>query len=498
MTHESTSLPAHLHDIRKRIEEYARGYGLDFYDVIFEVLGFDEINMVAAYGGFPNRYPHWRFGMEYERLAKGYTYGLSKIYEMVVNNDPSYAYLLESNADVDQKLVMAHVFGHVDFFKNNFMFRHTNRKMMDQMANHATRVRRYQDKLGVDEVEAFVDACLSLENLVDYQSPYVKRRVERDGDEQERQIAKGFKTEREYMEEYINPPEYLREQQRRLDAAEEARAQRFPEHPERDVLLFLVENAPLKTWQHDVLSIVREEAYYFAPQGQTKIMNEGWAVLWHSRIMTEKALLPEEIIDYADHHSGTLATQPGQINPYKLGVELWRDVEDRWNKGRFGKEYDECDSFRARREWDRKLGLGRQKIFEVRKHCNDVTFIDEFLTPEFCVEQKLFTFGYNEKHQRWEVVEREFRKVKEKLLHMLTNFGQPSIVVENGNFENRGELLLAHKHDGVDLKLDYARDTLKNLQLLWGRPVNLVTRVEGRGVLFRYDGREHSDKRVDL
>ncbi len=498
MTHESTSLPAHLHDIRKRIEEYARGYGLDFYDVIFEVLGFDEINMVAAYGGFPNRYPHWRFGMEYERLAKGYTYGLSKIYEMVVNNDPSYAYLLESNADVDQKLVMAHVFGHVDFFKNNFMFRHTNRKMMDQMANHATRVRRFQDKLGVDEVEAFVDACLSLENLVDYQSPYVKRRVERDGDEQERQIAKGFKTEREYMEEYINPPEYLREQQRRLDAAEEARAQRFPEHPERDVLLFLVENAPLKTWQHDVLSIVREEAYYFAPQGQTKIMNEGWAVLWHSRIMTEKALQPEEIIDYADHHSGTLATQPGQINPYKLGVELWRDVEDRWNKGRFGKEYDECDSFRARREWDRKLGLGRQKIFEVRKHYNDVTFIDEFLTPEFCVEQKLFTFGYNEKHQRWEVVEREFRKVKEKLLHMLTNFGQPSIVVENGNFENRGELLLAHKHDGVDLKLDYARDTLKNLQLLWGRPVNLVTRVEGRGVLFRYDGREHSDKRVDL
>src|SRR5512137_249707 len=219
-----THLPARLHDIRTRIEAYARGYGLDFYDTVFEVLGFDEINMVAAYGGFPNRYPHWRFGMEYERLAKGYTYGLSKIYEMVVNNDPSYAYLLESNADVDQKLVMAHVFGHVDFFKNNFMFRHTNRKMMDQMANHATRVRRYQDKLGVDEVEAFVDACLSLENLVDYQSPYVKRRAESTGDEPERQVAKGFKTEREYMEGYINPPGYLAEQQRRLDAEEEARS----------------------------------------------------------------------------------------------------------------------------------------------------------------------------------------------------------------------------------------------------------------------------------
>ncbi len=497
LTHQ---LPAHLHDIKKQVQGYARGYGLDFYDVVFEVLGFDEINMVAAYGGFPNRYPHWRFGMEYERLSKGYEYGLSKIYEMVINNDPTYAYLLESNADVDQKLVMAHVYGHADFFKNNFMFRHTNRKMVDQMANHATRVRRYQDRLGVERVEEFVDRCMSLENLIDYQAPYVKRRSAPRPDDAppERRLAQGFRTDREYMEEYINPPDVLREQQRRLDEADQADAKRFPRHPERDVLLFLLEHAPLERWQHDVLAIVREEAYYLAPQGQTKIMNEGWATYWHSTIMTQKALEAHEVVDYADHHSGTLQTQTGQLNPYKLGLELWRDLEDRWNKGRFGKEYDECDSFKARREWDRKLGLGRQKIFEVRQHYNDVTFIDEFLTPEFCQEQKLFTFGYNDKHQRWEIVDREFRKVKNKLLHLLTNFGQPIVRVEDGNFENRGELLVVHKHDGVDLRLDYARDTLANLQAIWTRPVNLVTRVEGRGTLFRFDGREHTEKRVDL
>jgi len=498
MNHRA-QLPPHLHDIRKRIEGYAREYGLDFFDTVFEVLNFDEINMVAAYGGFPNRYPHWRFGMEYERLSKGYEYGLSKIYEMVVNNDPAYAYLLESNADVDQKLVMAHVFGHVDFFKNNFMFRHTNRKMMDQMANHATRVRRYQDKLGVEPVEDFVDRCLSLENLVDYQSPYVKRRRERaDAEEPDaRKVAHGFKTDREYMREFINPPALLEAQQKRLDD-EAGKQKKFPERPERDVLLFLLEHAPLERWEHDVLSIVREEAYYLAPQGQTKIMNEGWATYWHSTIMTQKALDASEIIDYADHHSGTLATQPGQLNPYKLGVELWRDIEERWNKGRFGKEYDECDSYVERKHWDKRLGLGREKIFEVRRHYNDVTFIDEFLTLEFCVEQKLFTIGYSDKHQRWEIVEREFRKVKEKLLHMLTNFGQPTISVEDGNHENRGELLLVHRHDGVDLKLDHARDTLRNVQSLWRRPVNLVTKVEGRGTLFRFDGREHSDRRVDL
>ncbi len=493
------ALPAHLHDIRVQVEGYARGYGLDFNDVIFEMLGFDEINMVAAYGGFPNRYPHWRFGMEYERLAKGYEYGLSKIYEMVVNNDPTYAYLLESNADVDQKLVMAHVFGHADFFKNNFMFRHTNRKMMDQMANHATRVRRYQDRLGVEPVEDFIDRCLSLENLVDYQSPYVRRYADPppEGEEAERKVAVGFKAGREYMEEYINPPEVMAAEQRRLDE-EAAKDRKVPERAERDVLHFLLGHAPLKNWEHDVLSIVREEAYYFAPQGQTKVMNEGWASYFHSKIMTEKALRPEEIIDYADHHSGTLATGSGQLNPYKLGIELWRDIEDRWNKGRFGKEYAECDSFAERRRWDTKLGLGRSKIFEVRQHYNDVTFIDEFLTPEFCLEQKLFSFGFNDKRQRWEVFSREFKQVKDKLLHQLTNFGQPVIAVEDGNFENRGELLLVHRHDGVDLKLDYARDTLGNLQSLWRRPVNLATKVDGRGTLFRFDGKDHTEGRIEM
>ena len=100
----------------------ARATGSTSSPIIFEMLDYKQMNEVAAYGGFPTRYPHWRFGMEYEQLAKSYEYGLSKIYEMVINNNPSYAYLLEGNSLVDQKLVMAHVFGHVDFFKNNFFF----------------------------------------------------------------------------------------------------------------------------------------------------------------------------------------------------------------------------------------------------------------------------------------------------------------------------------------------------------------------------------------
>ena len=170
------TLTPELARLNREIEQYARGYGLDFYETMFEVLDFEEMNMVAAYGGFPNRYPHWKFGMEYERLNKSYAYGLHKIYEMVINNDPCYAYLLECNHLVDQKLVMAHVYGHCDFFKNNIWFSKTNRKMMDIMANHATKIRKCIDRYGLEKVEGFIDLCLCLDDLIDHHSVFIERR----------------------------------------------------------------------------------------------------------------------------------------------------------------------------------------------------------------------------------------------------------------------------------------------------------------------------------
>ena len=91
-------LPQQLVDVQCEMESRATEYGLDFFPTIFEIVDVDQLNAVAAYGGFPTRYPHWRFGMEYERLSKGYAYGLQKIYELVINNDPCYAYLLNSNS----------------------------------------------------------------------------------------------------------------------------------------------------------------------------------------------------------------------------------------------------------------------------------------------------------------------------------------------------------------------------------------------------------------
>src|SRR5215208_3461317 len=233
--HRFRSLTPEMMEIQRQMEQHARSYGLDFFNTIFELVEPDQLNAIAAYGGFPTRYPHWRFGMEYEQLSKGYTYGLQKIYELVINNDPCYAYLMSCNALTDQKLVMAHVYGHCDFFKNNFWFSKTSRKMMDEMANHGNRVRRYMDEVGVEEVEEFIDACLSLEDQIDIHSPFIRRRDAKDRydfgaeTESEAEIPARFRA-KDYMDSFINPRDKLAAAAQELDKRRrEPKA--FPERP---------------------------------------------------------------------------------------------------------------------------------------------------------------------------------------------------------------------------------------------------------------------------
>ena len=229
------------------------------------------------------------------------------------------------------------------------------------------------------------------------------------------------------------------------------------------------EQIPIKKEVFQTLdAVIREEAIYFVPQMQTKIMNEGWATYWHSKLMTERILDASEIIDYAENAAGVLATSKGQLNPYKLGIELYRNIEERWNKGQFGKEWEDCDDLAAKKNWNLRLGLGKQKVFEVRSHYNDVTFIDEFLTPDFAVEHKLFTYDWSNRNERYEVA----------------------------NFENRGELLLQHDHQGLDLRADYAKEVMKSLFRVWKRPVNVNTSVDGKPTILRFDGKDHSQKAI--
>ncbi|WP_337843817.1 SpoVR family protein [Thermus sp.] len=434
----------------------AEAEGLSFPPVLFQEVEPEEMAMLAAYGGFPRRYPHWRFGSEYLRQREVYRYGLGRIYELVVNTVPVQAYLLKGNTPLAQKLVMAHVYAHADFFQNNLAFRPTPKDMLDEMAHHAAYVERTMERHGARSVEEFLDMALSLENLIDPHAPYIRR-----PEEPEEAPEPARLRVRPYLEPYVNPPPTPPK-----EAEEGASPKPLPPRPTRDLLGFLAQHAPLAPWQKGILEIIREESLYFAPQGATKILNEGWATYWHTRLLLP-LLTPEEAVEFAELQAGLLAARG--FNPYRLGYLLLKEVEERWDKGRFGPEY-EALPLGERLRYERPVGEGRKKLFQVRTVYTDLPFLEEFLTPEFALRHRLLS---PEDLPR-------FEEAKRALLFRLTNLGYPVVQLLDANHGNRGELLLEHLYEGVELDLKKAQAVLENLHRLWGRPVRLKTVVGGK------------------
>jgi stage V sporulation protein R len=328
-----------------------------------------------------------------------------------------------------------------------------------------------------------------VEDLIDAHGMFLNRGpMEQKPEEVPRQEQVSKFKAKDYLDRWINPPELLEAEAKKMREDRAKLRHVTPARPTRDVLQYLLQHARLDDWQMDCLAIVREEAYYFAPQGMTKVMNEGWASYWHSTLMTKHFVDATEIIDYADHHSGTVHMPPGNFNPYKVGLELFRDIEDRWNKGRFGKAYEESDNVGEKKSWDKGLGLGREKIFEVRRMYNDVNFIDEFMTPDFIEKHKFYQYGRDPHTGQLRIVTRDPHRIKQAMLYHLTNHGRPFIYVVDGDYCARGELYLAHKHNGQDLEIKFAIETLKNLHKIWQHPVHLQARIDDDMILFTYAG----------
>ncbi len=444
----------------KLLKERAEAEGLSFAPVLFEEVGPEEMAMLAAYGGFPRRYPHWRWGSEYLRQRELYRYGLGRIYELVVNTVPVQAYLLKGNTLLAQKLVMAHVYAHADFFHNNLAFKPIPKDMLSEMAHHAAYVERAMERHGARSVEEFLDMALSLENLIDPHAPYIQRPLEEEeGAEPQRRLPV-----RPYLDPYVNPPP-----EPPKEAEEGASPKPLPPKPTRDILGFLARHAPLAPWQKGILEILREESLYYVPQGATKILNEGWATYWHTRLLLP-LLTPEEALEFAEMQAGLLA--PRGLNPYRLGYLLLQEVEERWDKGRFGPEY-EALPLGERLRYEKPTGEGRRKLFQVRTVYTDLSFLEEFLTPEFALRRGLLS---PEDLPR-------FEEAKRALLFRLTNLGYPLVELVDANYQNRGELLLVHAYEGVGLDLKRTQAVLENLHRLWGRPVHLKTLVEGKETL---------------
>ena len=645
--------------------ELAERLGLEPYPVRYWVVGHDQMNELIAYGGFQRRYPHWRWGMNYEQQRKKDRHGLGKAFEIVNNDDPAHAFLQESNATADQKAVITHVEAHADFFANNEWFGLYADRGADG-PNAAARLERNADRIAAiadrpdvdrDAVERLIDAVTAIEDTIDQHSPVDEARGA-DAPEPTADVADGE----------ADPVEAIRDQIDELDLSESVRQDVFddewldaqeegaePEEPRRDVLAFLRDHGKRydaetgkavdrEPWETTVIDALREEAYYFAGQKNTKVMNEGWATYWESVMMGGEGFAgSDEFLTYADHMARVLGS-PG-LNPYKLGFELWTHIElraarrdvvdkllrvdgispetfhtkvdfdrvtellepdpaiagagpatlgelaelaaaddprvdaetvDRALSARGGDPSAEPDPDDAdapdidRYPWrlltreglaerhyvlsrpehrnalrnvsretlaerarymfdvdryetvadavaDVDRAAGWDRMTEVRESHNDVTFIVAFLTDEFVREGNYFTYEYSHAAEEHRVASVDADDVRRKLLLQFTNFGKPTIVVLDGNFRNRGELLLGHQYNGVALDEAQAAETLKLVFELWGRPVSLATirveydesavrRAKRRGaepegtevgVRFQYDGGEVTEHDLD-
>src|SRR5690349_21188047 len=224
--------------------EEARNFGLDPFPTHFELVPASVMYEFASYS-LSGRFSHWTHGKAYHRQKMQYDLGLSKIYEMVVNTNPSYAFLMGMNDLLQNTFVAAHVFGHTDFFKNNAYFQHTSRRMIDKVGIHAERIAKYEFDHGKAEVERFLDAALSIQEHIDYnlflqsdepkQEEKAKAAPVSEYDDIWGLDVKAKKAEEERDKRSIKPP-------------------KFPEKPEKDILLFLQRHAPhLKPWQRDIV-----------------------------------------------------------------------------------------------------------------------------------------------------------------------------------------------------------------------------------------------------
>jgi stage V sporulation protein R len=432
------------------IWEKAVSLGLDPFPTHFEIVPPAIMYEFGAYL-LPGRFQHWTHGKAYYQMKTQYDYGLSRIYELVINNNPSYALLLDTNSLLENKFVAAHVFGHTDFFKHNAWFGRTNRQMLESVSQNAQRIRQYSLDEGNLEVERFVDAVLSVADHVD---PFPRR------EQQQTERRAPEPGQHGWADLFPASPQGTLATGRPLKGKKQSLSrQRIPPEPERDLLLFLAEHADLEEWQQDIIQIVREETLYFVPQMQTKIMNEGWATFWHMRIMRELDLTDEEFTEFARLHAAVCTPGRSRLNPYHVGLKIWEDIEARY---------------------------GRAKLFDVRELENDLSFLRSYLTEELVRDLDLFLFRLE--GEEWTVSEKEWERVRDGLVDSLSSFGHPLITVQDGNHGGARELYLLHHHDGRDLDVPYAERTLEHLHRIWGRPVHLETLIGGTRALLTADG----------
>jgi len=458
-----------LHRAIDEITEIASSFGLDFFPMRYEICPADIIYTFGAYG-MPTRFTHWSFGKQFHKMKLQYDFGLSQIYELVINSNPCYAFLLDTNSLIQNKLIIAHVLAHCDFFKNNVRFSNTRRDMVESMTATAERIAQYEMIHGKDEVERFIDAVLAIQEHID---PSILRP----------KLPEYDLNEESEKEKIVRVTPYddlwnLDQKTSEIKSTNTPKRKKFPPNPEKDLLLFIEEySRELKDWQRDILTMMREEMLYFWPQLETKIMNEGWASYWHQRILREMDLTTAETIEFASLNANVVQPSKTSINPYYLGLKIYEDIERRYDNPT---------------EEMKKLGVkpnsGKEKMFEVREMDSDISFIRNYLTKDLVKQEDLYLF--EKKNGNYEVTDKDYENVRDQLVSMRVNGGFPYIVVDNGDYSRNGELYVTHQYEGTELDPHYLENVLPYMYQLWGRPVHMETVVENKPILYSYDGKK--------
>lgn len=448
----------------EEITDIAKGFGLDFYPMRYEICPAEIIYTFGAYG-MPTRFSHWSFGKQFHKMKLHYDLGLSKIYELVINSNPCYAFLLDSNSLIQNKLIVAHVLAHCDFFKNNCRFQNTNRDMVESMAAAAERIKHYERIHGIKEVESFLDAILAIQEHIDPSLVRPKLLWSVDDEEEDEE------------ETAPSPYDDLWGMDKPKQVKKKKGKKPFPPRPEKDILLFIEEHSrELEPWQRDILTMMREEMLYFWPQLETKIMNEGWASYWHQRIIRELDLTSDEAIEFAKLNAGVVQPSKTGINPYYLGLKIFEDIEERYDN-----PTDEMKKTGV------KPGSGREKMFEVREIESDISFIRNYLTKDLVMREDLYLF--QKQGRDYKVIDKEWKAVRDQLVNMRVNGGFPYLTVNDGDYLKNNELYIKHWYEGIELDLKYLEKVLPYLYQLWGRSVHIESVLEDKEVMFSYDGK---------
>lgn len=405
---------ADLEAYAQKVEQKAAEFGLDHYEVVYESCDHRTMINRMAYSGIPFRYHHWSFGKAYDVINTQYSYGVTGLpYEMVINANPAIAYLMLDNPLAVQVLVMAHVLGHVNFFKHNYVFVKTYpQDALASFKTHARRINEFIDTYGVARVERVLDAAKALE----------------------------FNTIRTFL---------VQEASRETEEPSEWSPKKKVKEPTEDILSFIRDHNPmLEPWQKDVLTIVHDEALYFLPQIETKIMNEGWATFWHYRIMNALDLPFDMQMEFLKLHNRIVQPAGGSINPYAVGFAIWQDLNDR---------------------------LGTEALFSIMEGNRDVSFLRQFLSRE--IMERLHMFAYKKKGPS-EVVVKElsddqgWKSVREELIRWVGVNSLP--VIKVSDVEPDGTLTLVYQSDGRKLDPDYREHTLRHIEFLWGNRVKMI------------------------